>query len=410
MPDVKISALPASTTPLAGTEVLPIVQSATTRQVSVANLTAGRAISASSITNSALTSGRVTFAGASGLLSDSATLTYNGTTFSATTGAILAGTSGRVGVGVTPTLGKLHVETGTTEAGLFVQTGGTTSAHSIAEFRTGSNLPALVIYGNGVSSFDGKVGIGTSSPINPLQVNGSITVSGAYTTLPATSVLTLDYSGGLARYFSLGADASTPGGHAFFGYSSNTGVGAERMRIDSSGNLLVGTTDPSITSGAGIKIVPSSAAQIAMNDSASTDGANTLLMYSTGASAYRFYVGWGGTIFATSIVISAISDERLKENIRNIETGLDAIMALKPRRFDWKNGKGQDKKNAAGFIAQEYRDIFPDSVSTAKAGGDGIEYLTMNHEELIPSLVKAIQDQQALIESLTIRLTALENK
>lgn len=45
MADLKISALPASTTPLAGTEVLPIVQSGTTVQVSVANLTAGRAMS-----------------------------------------------------------------------------------------------------------------------------------------------------------------------------------------------------------------------------------------------------------------------------------------------------------------------------------------------------------------------------
>ena len=49
MADSKISALPASTTPLAGTEVLPIVQSSTTKQVSVANLTAGRAIAATSI-------------------------------------------------------------------------------------------------------------------------------------------------------------------------------------------------------------------------------------------------------------------------------------------------------------------------------------------------------------------------
>ncbi len=49
MADVKISALPASTTPLAGTEVLPIVQSSTTKQVSVANLTAGRAVSAASL-------------------------------------------------------------------------------------------------------------------------------------------------------------------------------------------------------------------------------------------------------------------------------------------------------------------------------------------------------------------------
>jgi len=52
MADTKISALPASTTPLAGTEVLPIVQGGATVKVSVANLTAGRAISASSLTAS----------------------------------------------------------------------------------------------------------------------------------------------------------------------------------------------------------------------------------------------------------------------------------------------------------------------------------------------------------------------
>jgi hypothetical protein len=50
MADTKISALPASTTPLAGAEVLPIVQSGATKQVSVANLTAGRAISATELT------------------------------------------------------------------------------------------------------------------------------------------------------------------------------------------------------------------------------------------------------------------------------------------------------------------------------------------------------------------------
>jgi hypothetical protein len=49
MADLKISALPASTVPLAGTEVLPIVQGATTKQVSVANLTAGRSINVDTI-------------------------------------------------------------------------------------------------------------------------------------------------------------------------------------------------------------------------------------------------------------------------------------------------------------------------------------------------------------------------
>jgi hypothetical protein len=57
MADAKISALPASTTPLAGTEVLPIVQSGTTKQVSVANLTAGRSFSSGKITAQTLTIG-----------------------------------------------------------------------------------------------------------------------------------------------------------------------------------------------------------------------------------------------------------------------------------------------------------------------------------------------------------------
>ena len=59
MADLKISALTAATTPLAGTEVLPIVQSSTTKQVSVANLTAGRNISAAIITSTGATSALV---------------------------------------------------------------------------------------------------------------------------------------------------------------------------------------------------------------------------------------------------------------------------------------------------------------------------------------------------------------
>ena len=64
MADSKISALPASTTPLAGTEVLPIVQSSTTKQVSVANLTTGRAISATQLT---LTTGNLIVANGQGI-------------------------------------------------------------------------------------------------------------------------------------------------------------------------------------------------------------------------------------------------------------------------------------------------------------------------------------------------------
>jgi hypothetical protein len=262
MADTKISALPASTVPLAGTEVLPIVQSSTTKQVSVANLTAGRSISA------------VSFA------------------------------------------------------------------------PTGSTVPTNGMY------------------------------------LPAANSV---------------------------GISTN---GVNAVYIDASQNVLVGTSNASGTAGVGSKVISTAAGFIFGQVTAeTTNGAATAYnYYSTGAGAFRFYVGAGGTIFATSIVISAISDQRLKENVRDIDTGLDAIMALKPRRFDWKDGKGQDKKNAAGFIAQEFEDVFPECVGTSRAGEDGVEYKNINHETLIPTLVKAIQEQNQLIDNLTARITALENK
>jgi hypothetical protein len=169
-------------------------------------------------------------------------------------------------------------------------------------------------------------------------------------------------------------------------------AGTERARIDSSGNLLVGTTSSSGTS-VGNVLPATGALSVCMASAVAAQ--STLNVYSTGAAAYRFYVGMNGVINATSTSISAISDQRLKENVRDIDTGLNSIMALKPRRFDWKEGKGQDKKNAAGFIAQEFEDVFPECVGVSKAGGDGIEYKNINHETLIPTLVKAIQELKA---------------
>jgi hypothetical protein len=164
------------------------------------------------------------------------------------------------------------------------------------------------------------------------------------------------------------------------------------MTLDASGNLLVGKTSANYTS---VGCENRANGQI----NAATANLDFLNMYNNTAGAYRFYVSSGGTINATSITISAISDQRLKENVRDIETGLDAILSLKPRRFDWKEGKGQDKKDVAGFIAQEFETVFPECVSTSKAGEDGIEYKNINHETLIPTLVKAIQELKAELDA-----------
>ena len=99
---------------------------------------------------------------------------------------------------------------------------------------------------------------------------------------------------------------------------------------------------------------------------------------------------------SSQVAFGSWSDERLKENIVDLPSQLSKIMALRPVEFDYKTGGHQ-----TGFIAQEMQQVFPDAV-----GDDGSEehYLTVtgwNKTEAI--LVKAIQEQQAIIEQLKDR-------
>ncbi len=170
--------------------------------------------------------------------------------------------------------------------------------------------------------------------------------------------------------------------------------GSERMRITSGGEVLIGTTTNSATSGVGNKFV--SNGRLYSVSSLSDNTQESLSMYSTGAANYRFYVGWGGTIYATSTSISGISDISLKTNIRDLEKGLTDILKLKPRKFDWKNGDGI---NNIGFIAQEIEKVFPELISEYKYN----EYTTkksLKMGDLIPSLVKAIQELKQEIDTL----------
>ena len=255
---------------------------------------------------------------------------------------------------------------------------------------------------------NGRLGIGPTSPSTVLHTSSSI--AGIFA--QGTSTKTNNYLMTCSNSYNYGvvgvvSGDNTSGGDIYaLGYVSSAGGSFNPVASwTSSGNLLVGKTSTA-DNVVGFLVEPTG--RVVATSSASTSAANTFIVYSTGASAYRFYVGMDGTINATSIVITAISDQRLKENVRDIDTGLNEIMSLKPRRFDWKEGKGQDKKNVAGFIAQEFEDVFPECVSTSKAGADGIEYKNINHETLIPTLVKAIQEQQSLITQLTARITALE--
>lgn len=241
-------------------------------------------------------------------------------------------------------------------------------------------MSSNILADNGVSS--GTAGIKTTADNSGVLALQTTTAGGT-----ATTAVTIDNT----QATTLNSAAST----APLIVKIN---GTESARIDASGNLLVATTNTSQSAGVGAKLFSTGNVWIV---SPSGDGFS---YYNSTASAYRFYVSSGGTISATSTSISAISDARFKENVRDLDAGLDKIMALKPRLYDWKEGKGADIKNARGFIAQEFEQVFPDLIDEWKdPAPEGEEPYKSVRQDLIPVLVKAIQE-------LNAKIIALENK
>ena len=219
-----------------------------------------------------------------------------------------------------------------------------------------------------------------------------------------------DVDGSAATPAIRGTDANTG---IFFPAADTIGFaegGAEVARFDSSGNFLVGATSVTPNNN-GFQVSPAgNGAGIPFVVSAGNSSSNSQIteaVYSTSLSQYQFYVGYGGTVYARNATISTLSDRRLKENIVDLDVGLDKIMALQPRKFDWKDGKGSNTKNARGFIAQELEQVFPDLIDEWRdPAPEGEEPYKSVRADLIPVLVKAIQEQQAIIESLKARLDA----
>jgi hypothetical protein len=240
---------------------------------------------------------------------------------------------------------------------------------------------------------NGNVGIGTSLPAT------KFVVSAGRTTLSANN-----------ENFALQLNNGTTPNGPFLGSSGldtlvvSTSGGTEQMRIDASGNLLLGTTVFS-TNAVGIRFANSATVPfISVGVSAAS---NNYLLYNTTAAAFRFFVSDAGQINATSTSIAAISDASLKENVRDLDTGLTQVMALKPRRFDWKEDTKIGLKNVAGFIAQEVEQILPDLVYDYQYNADETKK-SLKMGDILPTLVKAIQEQQAMIEQLKADVAALK--
>ena len=293
-----------------------------------------------------------------------------------------------------------------------------------------------------VTTTGGNVGVGTATPTDIAGYN-SVTVA---STTGGWVEVTNGTVRGVLQNGSGDVTLETRSAHPLiFGIN-----GAERARVDSSGNLLVGQTTAGVVNGIGTSIEASGFenARITVNHS------------SGGSSNGSFYMrfAYGGTVAGTisqssitSVAYNTSSDYRLKENIVPMANALAKVAQLKPVTYTWKT----DGSAGQGFIAHELAEVIPDCVTGEKDATETQQYeiapaipATFDEEgnELTPAVEAVmgerevpvyqgidtsflvatltaaiqeqqamfqeqqavIQEQQAIITALTARVEALE--
>jgi hypothetical protein len=289
----------------------------------------------------------------------------------------------------------------------------------------------------------GNVGIGESDPNKYVFNSKELHIKGGTGTNEGASVTVSSGQGAngfIGGYFwrnesatdeiqkrvaQITVDADTGGADTSrFEFYTKNGVGdySERMRITSGGDLLVGTTSDF---GGKVNIGGDNDAIITRGATSTNSGNWIMQRADTGASVWRistnasnFYIAdadFSHYAFLSQNPTSWSfgSDERLKEDVVDIDYGLSTILNLKPRRFTFKSSQ----KNSIGFIAQELKPIIPEAVTgeekeildTDTNEDIAKKILGVSADTLVPVLVKAMQEQQEVINELKARIETLEN-
>jgi hypothetical protein len=188
----------------------------------------------------------------------------------------------------------------------------------------------------------------------------------------------------------------------FGGYVKGSTTFSERMRIDSSGRLLIGTTSttPAFGTGNGHAFHVGDASHLSRSGGTvlivnrGSDNGAIIDCRKNGTSVGSISVTASATAFNTS------SDARLKD-ITGSSRGLDVINNLNPVAYNWKADNHADE----GLIAQEVEELVPNAVNQDEDG-----YYSMDYSKLVTHLVKGMQEQQEQIESLKSEIANLKEK
>jgi hypothetical protein len=321
--------------------------------------------------------------------------------------------SGNVGIGTTDPKDELHVNNASSSSIITVTSSDTSSARlylgdQVHKFRAG------LVYNNQDESFalwgydaaantaermriksNGNVGIGTTSPSDELTISAAS---------PAIRLVDeSDSSHGTVGYNASFLSLNADGGQD----TINSGIqfnvdSSEKMRIDSDGNVGIGTDSPTAplhvvgkfaNNGYGVFTASTSAPGVYVNKTDADLTQSTDYIHFRNTGQFSGEISYDGT----DVVISQTSDARLKENIKDSGSGLNIVNNLQIRSFDWVGEKRKSKR--FGFIAQEMHKVFKEAV---KVGGEdeNEEPWAISDSKLIPVLTKAIQEQQQIIDQL----------
>jgi hypothetical protein len=277
----------------------------------------------------------------------------------------------------------------------------------------------------------GNVGVGTSSPTARLSVSetGIAVNIGDISSAPSNNVNVFvgpstSALSGVNGDLVLCPRTSTTGNILFY---TGNGTSAERARIDSSGNLLVGTTTLlgnerlNVTKDANgqelIRINATNAASPWGMDifysAAAPNGTSNNFIGCRDTGATRMTVRSNGGIANYSANNVNLSDRREKTNFAPAKSYLDVICAIPVQTFNYiDQNLEEDAGLTLGVVAQDVQAVAPELVSESNwASKDEPEKMRLSiyQTDLQYALMKCIQEQQALITALTTRITALES-